>query len=65
MFDLNFLLVNKKKRVYVYPNGQMIEKAQSCWASSLGELSESANVKLRLPKPIKFFFTEDGKIVSL
>lgn len=48
----------------MYLNGQMIEKAKSCWASSLGDLSEAANVKLQLTKPIRFFFTEDGKLVS-
>lgn len=45
-------------------NGDRPEKAQQLWASTMEELNEAAKVKLNLTKPIRFFFTEDGKIVS-
>jgi len=53
----------QQKRVLVYANGQSADTAQYCWASNLEELNDTAKVKLRLNKPIKFFFTKDGKMV--
>ena len=52
-----------QKRMRVYLNGDLPEKAVNCWASSIEELNEAAKLKLHLTKPIKFFFSEDGKIV--
>ena len=49
----------------MYINGQSKLKAQYVWASSLDELNDAAKIKLRLTKPVKFFYTEDGKIVIL
>lgn len=54
-----------QKRVKVYLNGGPSEKAKLCWASNLEELVEEAKKKLDLNKPIRCFFTSDGKLVIL
>ena len=53
------------KRVLVYLNGQVPDKAQFCWATSMDDLNEAVKIKFRLNKPIKFFFTEEGIIVII
>ena len=47
----------------IYANGETPDKAIKCWASSLDELIESSKVQLRLNKPVKFIYSQDGKIV--
>ena len=48
----------------IYANGEVPDKAIKCWASSLDELIESSKAQLRLNKPVKFIYTEEGKIVT-
>ncbi|CAF0796043.1 unnamed protein product [Brachionus calyciflorus] len=52
------------KRMLIYTNGDSPEKAIHCWASNIDELNETAKIKLNITKPIKFFYTKDGKIIS-
>lgn len=47
----------------IYFNGDTTDRAIYCWASNLDELIETAKVKLRLNKPVKFIYSNDGSIV--
>jgi hypothetical protein len=50
--------------VLIYANGETTDKAIKSWASSLDELIESSKIQLRLNKPVKFIYKQDGKIVT-
>jgi hypothetical protein len=46
-----------------YNNGELAEKAVQVWAINMEELCENIKMKLRLNKPIKYLFTQDGQLV--
>lgn len=55
---------NIRKRVLVYINGQTPEKAKYFNESRFEDLNEAVKNEFMLNKPVKYFFTNQGKLVK-
>jgi len=54
---------NVRKRVLVYINGQMPDKAKYFNESRFEDLNEAVKNEFMLNKPVKYFFTKQGQLV--
>lgn len=52
------------KRLMVFPNGEIMERAQPVWGETLAQVLDNASSRLTLRKPAKYLFTMEGRLVE-